>query len=372
MNTMRQAKRRIMAVAVPLGRSLLDKFGSARARIAHPGSDSERAAIDAFQSKWGLGVKQMARIKMIAELRNQSIEVAFRKTISNFIMSIPAKVVERNVLRDLEFESVGIENGLTKLVLSNGRTFYGFPSRVKHISLYFTFADIVPRGVKAETYAACLDAVVRYQRGGQYKYFPGPGGVVIEGGAYIGYKAVRMAEIVGPGGKVVAIEIGRRNFEVLRMNVQVNGLSEVIVPLHCGIWKERGTMEAHFEYANAYHLATPDEHDFCTATETVPTDTLDGIMDAQNLDVVDFLNLQLNGAEFEALEGLNKRFKDVKVLRVAAYYTRNGVRQVDPIVALLKERGCKILMVGGMGSVIAATPRFANDYEPPTRSSAGS
>jgi FkbM family methyltransferase len=313
-----------------------------------------------------LSGRQAAKIYMLAILRSESFQDAYRHTVSNLLDQVPARIIERNILSKIDFKSVGMENGFTKITLSNGRVFHGHPSRVKHISLFYTFRDLVPKGFTPETYAAGVDAVSRYVHGGEYRFFPGPGGVVIEGGAYVGYKAVRMAEIVGAGGapgKVIAIEIGRRNFDLMRKNVEANGLSHVITPMHCGIWRETGEMAADFEYANAYHLAAPDEHGFCTRKEMVPTRTLDDIIDENRLGIVDFLNLQLNGSEYEGLLGLRRRFDNVKIIRVAAYYTRDGASQSKAILRLLHERGCKILGIGTQGNVVAATPRFADEFQ---------
>lgn len=301
---------------------------------------------------------------MLAQLRGEDLETTFRETLNNLLGCVPSRIIERNVVRDLDFTSVEIENGLTKLRLANGRVFFAYPSRTRYVNIFNALQDIIPGGFTAETYQAGVDVVARYQRGADYHYFPGQGGVVIEGGAFIGYKAVRFAEVVGPTGKVIAIEIGRRNHELLCKNVHANGMEGIITPVHCGIWNKTGSMNAEFEYANAYHLAAPDEHHWCTQEELVPVDTLDNIIDHQNLETVDFLNLQLNGSEYEGLEGLDRRFNDVKILRIAAYYTRNGVKQVDVILQLLRKRGCKILAVGRINNVIAATPRFADQFEP--------
>jgi FkbM family methyltransferase len=207
-----------------------------------------------------------------------------------------------------------------------------------------------------------VNAAVRYKKGMQHRHFPGAGGVVIEGGAYIGYKAVRFAEIVGAAGKVIAIEIGRQNYELMCRNIHANNMTSIITPVHCGIWKERGRMEAAFEHSNYYHLATPEEHEFMTRRESVPTETLDDIIDAHNLNIVDFLNIQTNGAELEAIEGLDRRLDSVKIIRTAAYYTRDGVPQTDAVMELLQKKGCTILMRAKAGQIIAATRRFAGEF----------
>ncbi|MDQ3564816.1 MAG: FkbM family methyltransferase [Pseudomonadota bacterium] len=325
-----------------------------------PGSTHD--AMDIMIRVLRLNDRQINKIKMLAEVRNESLDATLRRTLSNLVSTIPKRVAPMNVLRTLDYKNIRTEDGLVRIELSNGRIFYNYPSRTRYVHIYGALRDIVPRGLKPETYQPATDIVKRYGWGAHGRYFPGPGGVVIEGGAFIGLKAIGMAEVVGPSGKVIAIEIGRRNFEVMCRNINANGMEHIITPLHCGIWKEPGQMEAEFEYPNAYHLAKPDEHDWCTRKETVATTTLDNIIDQQQLETVDYLNLQLNGAEYEGLLGLERRLNDVKILYVAAYYTRNGVRQVEAVSNLLKSKGCKLLVVSQLGSITAVTPRFSEEY----------
>src|SRR3954465_2529443 len=54
-----------------------------------------------------------------------------------------------------------------------------------------------------------------------------PGDTFVDVGANIGYNALFAARIVGPAGRVVALEPAGDNFAVLQRNIQVNGLGGV-------------------------------------------------------------------------------------------------------------------------------------------------
>lgn len=60
-----------------------------------------------------------------------------------------------------------------------------------------------------------------------FKVFkPKVGDVVIDVGAYIGYPyTLKSAKLVGDSGKVISIEPDPRNFRILAMNVESNGLN---------------------------------------------------------------------------------------------------------------------------------------------------
>jgi FkbM family methyltransferase len=314
-------------------------------------------------AQYGLRMDELGKLKMIADLRGESLPESLRNTFRNLLGSVPARIIDRNVLRDLDVQSVDMHNGLVCLTLKSGRMFYSYPSRLKYACIYNAMWDLCPPQFNAETYQAGVDAVVRYKRLAQHDYMPGEGGVMIEGGAYLGYKAIRFAENVGPTGRVIAIEIGRQNFELMSMNIRANGLQNIITTVHCGIWSSNGTMEAEFSHANWYHLAAPEEQAELDQRESVPTRTLDDIIDGHQLGTVDFLNLQTNGAEYEGLLGLDRRFNDVKVLRIAAYYTRDGESQAEKIREHLRSRNCVILSKPDSLSITAVTPRFAAEIQ---------
>lgn len=54
-----------------------------------------------------------------------------------------------------------------------------------------------------------------------------PGALAIDVGAHIGYHTLLMARLVGPGGRVFAFEPWPQNFELLRRNLELNGMANV-------------------------------------------------------------------------------------------------------------------------------------------------
>ena len=53
------------------------------------------------------------------------------------------------------------------------------------------------------------------------------GAVALDIGANVGYHAVTMSKVVGPGGRVIALEPDPLNFELLLTNLRLNGISNV-------------------------------------------------------------------------------------------------------------------------------------------------
>lgn len=310
-----------------------------------------------------LNERQIRKLRRVAELRRQSLQEAAVQTFGNLLKVVPASIKPRNIVTDAPVKSIGMEGGLARIELKNGRVFYNFPSRQRYTNLYYTFHDLLPKEVTAETYGPYHDVSFRYLRATEVPFFPDHEGVtVIEGGAYVGLKAIGYYDGLKEGGKVIAVEIGRAPYELLCKNIEANALEGKVIPVHCGIYKDVGEMEAKYEIYASHSLTPPDEHNQYTRRETVRTDTLDNIIDAHNLETVDYINLQLNGAEGAAIDGLRRNLDKVKIIYIGAHYHVNGQPQDEIIVKQLIERGCRILHKRG-GGITAVTPKWLHEYE---------
>lgn len=157
------------------------------------------------------------------------------------------------------------------------------------------------------------------------------GDVVFEVGAYIGYHAMRLSELVGKSGKVIAIEAIPANYEILKKNIELNNLKNVI-PINVAIWKNSGVISMNL---NEYQKNSISEEIVQTKKkEELPCNTIDNIIDELNLTKVDFIRLQINGAELEALEGMRIVIESKPKILAAVPY-----KNKDEIVELLKNKG---------------------------------
>src|SRR5436190_10169916 len=57
----------------------------------------------------------------------------------------------------------------------------------------------------------------------------GPGAIVVDVGAHVGYNTIYASRRVGPSGRVVAIEPAADNLRILRENVAINGIANIVV-----------------------------------------------------------------------------------------------------------------------------------------------
>ena len=126
------------------------------------------------------------------------------------------------------------------------------------------------------------------------------GGVVFEGGANIGALTVPLARIVGPQGRVIAVEPQRAVYNVLCGNVALNGLVNVEAE-RCALGAEAGEISVpvlgYGEAANYGGISLDDVG--LTVSEEVPMRTVDSF----DLDRLHLLKLDVEGFEEQVLSG---------------------------------------------------------------------
>lgn len=231
----------------------------------------------------------------------------------------------------LEIEASGLSpQGMPFVKLKGGFTFYGYPpSRVQQSVYRYGIDKQLRSSLDEAAFGVACDIAFRYlepkdgsdhlSRGKFYDFKPGD--VVVEVGAFIGYYAMRVAELVGESGHVIAIEAINENTDILKRNVEENQLHNVsIVPQ--AAWNSTGTLtlyrEARQQASILRKLVKPD------AELTVPCNTVDQMLDNLGIEDIDFVRIQVNGAEVEVLEGMTETLKTRPRLLVAGPYQRDG------------------------------------------------
>jgi FkbM family methyltransferase len=133
------------------------------------------------------------------------------------------------------------------------------------------------------------------------------GDIVIECGSHHGCTAIMLSRWVGPAGKVYAYEPGARNYEVLRRNLRLNGIENVIA-VRAAVGAETKTIEF-IEVPDGSmgsHVATGAvSHD---EAQQVPQVCLD--VDA--LEKPNLIKLDTQGYVYQPLLGLQNILKTLR------------------------------------------------------------
>lgn len=138
-----------------------------------------------------------------------------------------------------------------------------------------------------------------------------PGMVFVDVGANVGYFTLLGAKLVGPSGRVVAVEAHPRLAGILQRNVVLNGYHGFVNVHHRAAWSEPTSLEFqmrdHFTSSSslgridAAGLAGLGDTVQSVSVEAVPLDDLLG-----GLNRVDVIKIDIEGAEVHAFQGLRR------------------------------------------------------------------
>lgn len=150
-----------------------------------------------------------------------------------------------------------------------------------------------------------------------------PGGVLLDVGANAGYVTITGAQLVGPSGRVLAVEPQPPMLQLLRENVAQNSFSQVTI-FPNAISQNRGT--ARFSIATDPGLSrlTAAKCEAMTEDRQVDVETLrlDDVVSESGVDRVDLLKMDIEGYELEALKSgpvLLSDYRPACVLEVNRY-----------------------------------------------------
>ena len=238
--------------------------------------------------------------------------------------------------------------GIPFIRLQDGMVFYGFPPNRIQRAIYRllasrSFRKRVPEGA----YNVAWDIWLRYWKGGhidqQRHYQLKPGDVVVEAGAYVGYYTLKMSQEVGPTGRVIAVEPVDENRNIILKNIEANDIQNVTV-LPYAIWNEKGTVTFYLTDRQKNSLLPGLLRGKGKVREVVvPTVTIDSIVAETGIGTPDFVIITVNGVEVQALEGMDNTLDKGASLVVAAKYVVKGVPTYHRVVALLEERGYRVI-----------------------------
>lgn len=134
--------------------------------------------------------------------------------------------------------------------------------------------------------------------------------VCLDVGANIGYTSLLMAKLAGDGGKIIAFEPLPENYNVLKKNVALNTYQNIIcenLALSNNISTEKFIYRSENLTAGGSIVSEKPIGLANTYQEiSVQTITLDRYVEKNNIDRIDFIKIDVEGAEGLVIEGMKK------------------------------------------------------------------
>jgi FkbM family methyltransferase len=163
-----------------------------------------------------------------------------------------------------------------------------------------------------------------------------PGDVVIDGGGFQGVFTLYAAMKAGPTGRVVVFEPDERLARLLEKNVRLNQLTNVTI-VRKGLWSEEATLRFDARgNTSRLELEAGPSH----LIATVPVTSLDREVARLGLDRVNFIKMNIEGAEIEAVAGcLQTMQRCAPSFAIASDHIRDGEPTARRVIERLKARG---------------------------------
>jgi FkbM family methyltransferase len=184
-------------------------------------------------------------------------------------------------------------------------------------------------------------------------FTPKEGDIVVDIGAHMGRYTIISSKRVGANGKVVAIEADPSNFEMLNSNIKLNQLTNV-TPLNYAVYSKETKIKLYLpdeESGYTMHHSIMSNYVFTKYKDKtgdkfveVSANTLDYLLQLKGITDVNWVKIDVEGAEFEVLKGASNvlsKSKDIALL-IEVHNLSGGTNLYRPIIEFLNLYNFKI------------------------------
>jgi FkbM family methyltransferase len=157
--------------------------------------------------------------------------------------------------------------------------------------------------------------------------------IVIDGGGCWGDTALYFANEVGPKGKVYSFEFIPNNLEIFERNISLNvHLGNSIIVVRKPLWNNS---ESKVFFENNGPGSRINVQDFGDSSAFCETISIDDLVKDCRIENIDFIKMDIEGAEFNALKGACETIKKFKPKLAIALYHK--IEDFELIPSLVKE-----------------------------------
>jgi len=166
---------------------------------------------------------------------------------------------------------------------------------------------------------------------------PRRGEVVVDIGAHIGKYSLILANVVGNNGKVIAVEPAPINYQTLLKNLILNNVKNVVA-LKLAAWNIDCELKFFIADTAECHSAKIDGG---LGWVSVRARVMDDVLEKLGLSQVDWIKIDVEGAEFEVLSGLEKTIKTHRPRIIIEVFYEN----VESIKRFMKKNGYNMIRI---------------------------
>jgi FkbM family methyltransferase len=174
-----------------------------------------------------------------------------------------------------------------------------------------------------------------------------PGWTAIDVGANIGYFTLLMAKRVGAQGKVIAFEPLAENFKLLKENIELNGHTNIVAEnLALMSRTERIELRSATPGAITWVASVKIDQNSAVESQSVEAVTLDEYVKNKGIAKVDFLKIDVEGAEASVLEGAANVLNRDKPILLIEMHELDRFKDKHPAILKLRDHNYHLRSLG--------------------------
>lgn len=241
-----------------------------------------------------------------------------------------------------------LQDGSLFIELSDGTKFYGLQDKISAPQIKYGKPQKLSKIKEFKFFGSFLSILsVQYVEQSYEKYHClREGESIVDMGAHIGIFTVKAAKAVGDGGRVIAIEPQVDNLRFLQRNIEANELKNVII-VPKAVNSKKGKSKLYLSGRTWSHSLLPQELGSSEFAE-IEVDTLDNILRELGVKKVDFMKMNIEGAEVEALKGMDEIVRSIKRVAIDAGHIVNEKMTYKVVAQRLRQMGFEVHREGDL------------------------
>ena len=136
--------------------------------------------------------------------------------------------------------------------------------------------------------------------------------VVVDVGAHVGKYTLKAGNLIGSKGKIISLEPNPETYKILVKNIKLNKINAISLQL--AVSNKKGKVKFYLADYRGKDSIIKDGSEL--GNLEVETDTLDNILHSLGLQKVDWIKIDVQGAEVWVLEGVQDTIKNSENLRL--------------------------------------------------------
>jgi len=182
------------------------------------------------------------------------------------------------------------------------------------------------------------------------RFNPNEGDIIVDLGAYVGKYTLPSAKLAGDEGHVIAVEPVPENYEALKKNIELNDFSNVTA-LNAAAYDKNQDMLLVGWALEPLPVSDHPEAQHVNSGEATPVEavTMDSILEEQNIQSVDYVKIDIDEGELNAIRGMKKTLRASDEVTMRIEIRKGDFKEIDNLLTELGFRGTPINEWGTSG-----------------------